>query len=71
MSFLACGLESVNSHGPCWMPWVSLEPPPVKMSSALRVDRVGHETGGDGRGAAVAEVAKTLLQSSLVDGGGR
>src|SRR5262245_30249779 len=35
MSFLACGLEPVNSHGPFWMPWVSLEPPPVKMSSVL------------------------------------
>src|SRR5262249_11538138 len=35
MSFLPCGLEPVNNHGPDWMPWVSLEPPPVKMSSVL------------------------------------
>src|SRR5262245_6462525 len=35
MSFLACGLESVNSQGPFPMLCVSLEPPPVKMSSAV------------------------------------
>src|SRR5262245_56477176 len=35
MSFLPCGLDSVNSHLPDWMPWVSFDPPPVKMSSVL------------------------------------
>src|SRR4051794_39192783 len=37
MSFLPWGLEPVNSHCPDWMPWVSLDPPPVKMSSALEL----------------------------------
>ena len=37
MSSLPCGLEPVNSHRPCWMPSVSLEPPPWKMSSVLEL----------------------------------
>src|SRR5262245_18895721 len=37
MSFLACGFEAVNNQGPDWMPRVSFEPPPVKMSSVLEL----------------------------------
>src|SRR5262245_26193040 len=37
MSSLPCGLELVNSQGPFWMPWMSLEPPPWKMSSVVEL----------------------------------
>src|SRR5438128_1182563 len=35
MSSLPCGLPAVDSQGPCWMPEMSLEPPPVKMLSLV------------------------------------
>src|SRR5262245_43026076 len=37
MSFLACGLDVVYFHGPCWMPRVSFDPPEVKMSSPVEL----------------------------------
>src|SRR5262249_16031004 len=53
MSFLACGLESVNRHGPPWTPLVSFEPPPVKMSSPVVL---------------TASVTKLLASAPLVRG---
>src|SRR5262245_21384377 len=69
MSCLACGLEAVNSHGPCWMPWVSFDPPPVKMSSVFvltasvtKADAIAPLTGG---GVTLLS-AKTWSQSCVV-----
>ena len=59
---MPCGLEPVNSHGPCWMPCVSLEPPPWKMSSVLEL------TLSVTKLPAIAALVGPLAKVALVDG---
>src|SRR5262249_59418517 len=66
MSSLACGLESVNSHGPSWTPLVSLDPPAVKMSSPRELTAsVANEWAND----APPSPKTALLQSSPATAG--
>src|SRR5262249_19542242 len=66
MSSLACGLESVNSHGPSWTPLVSLDPPAVKMSSPRELTA---SVANEGANEAPPPPKTALLQSSPATAG--
>src|SRR5262245_49108444 len=62
MSLLACGLEFVKSQGPCWMPMVSCEPLPVKMSSVRLL--TASETNADASAPLVDDGGTVLLSAN-------